>query len=86
MTQTLAPENRKPRPVATAEARSSQRRVSYLISIGKLIRPALCEGCGAEGKTEGAHYDYAEPERVKWLCRSCHSKWDWAEPKGGTNG
>ncbi len=25
-----------------------------------------------------------EPLRVRWLCRSCHVKWDKAEPKGVT--
>ena len=82
--QTFAPADRKPRQAATHAARKAHSRVAYLVSTGKLVRPTTCEQCGAEGKTQGAHYNYAEPERVKWLCRSCHARWDWAEPKGGT--
>ena len=82
--QVMAAKDRKPRPVATPEAKRAQRRVRWLIESGKLSRPSSCEECGCEAKTEGAHYDYAQPELVRWLCRSCHSKWDCAEPKGGT--
>jgi len=84
MAQTLAPENRKPRPTATPKARRAQRRVAWLIESGRLTRPSACEECGCEARIEGAHYDYDQPELVRWLCRSCHSKWDCAEPKGGT--
>jgi hypothetical protein len=82
--QVMAAGERKPRPIATTEARRAQRRVAWLIESGRLTRPSACEECGCETKTEGAHYDYDQPELVRWLCRSCHSKWDCAEPKGGT--
>jgi hypothetical protein len=68
----------------TAEARA-QRTVRYHVSAGTLIRPTRCEECGTESdRIEGAHFDYAEPLRVRWLCRSCHVLWDKREPKGGT--
>ena len=75
---------RKPRPRPSPEARYAQSRVSYLVSSGKLTRPDRCEECGGQGRIEAAHYNYAEPERVRWLCCSFPRKWDWASPKNGT--
>ncbi|MFQ6047992.1 MAG: hypothetical protein ACE5K7_01350 [Phycisphaerae bacterium] len=52
---------------------------------GHITRPSVCEECGAtDRKIEAAHYDYDEPLRVRWLCRSCHVRWDRREPKGAT--
>ncbi len=79
-------EKRKPRQKPTRAARYAQRRIAYLVDIGRIMKPTACEQCGGERRRlEAAHYSYDEPERVRWLCRSCHSKWDWAEPKGGTH-
>lgn len=67
-----------------AEARileRARRAVSKAISRGELIRPETCEACGAAGKIQGAHFDYSRPLEVRWLCRSCHTRWDAAEPK-----
>lgn len=51
--------------------------VAKAIKDGALIRPDQCEECASTGKpVEGAHYDYDEPLKVRWLCRSCHKKWD----------
>lgn len=56
--------------------------VARAIRNGTLIRPDSCEECLASGvPIQAAHYDYHEPLRVRWLCRSCHSQWDLAEPK-----
>jgi len=33
---------------------------------------------------EAAHHDYDQPLHVRWLCRSCHVRWDKREPKNGT--
>jgi hypothetical protein len=55
--------------------------VSRAIKKGLLTRPAECEECRKACKPEAAHRDYARPLDVRWLCRSCHRRWDRAEPK-----
>jgi hypothetical protein len=65
-------------------ARNAQRLVAYYIEQGRLVRPKICEECKMKKKIEAAHYDYAEPLRVRWLCVSCHRKWDKQNPKGVT--
>lgn len=65
-------------------ARSAQSLLRYHVLAGNIVRPTCCEECGVSGRIEGAHFNYAEPLRVRWLCRSCHVRWDKAEPKGGT--
>lgn len=79
----MRPEERKPRAVATIAARRAHGLVNYYISAGKLVRPYCCSECGGTGRIEAAHYDYSRPLLVRWLCRSCHSRWDHREPKGG---
>jgi hypothetical protein len=70
---------------STREARSAQSLLRYHVQAGHIIRPSVCEECGANScKIEAAHYDYAEPLRVRWLCCSCHRRWDMREPKGAT--
>ena len=66
------------------KARSAQSLLRYHIEAGHITRPEICEACGEHGRTEGAHYNYDEPLRVRWLCRSCHIRWDKREPKGAT--
>jgi hypothetical protein len=66
-------------------ARNAQNLLRYHVQAGHIVRPAACEECGATGRRiEGAHFDYAEPLRVRWLCISCHRRWDKASPKGAT--
>jgi hypothetical protein len=66
-------------------ARTAQSLLRYHIVAKHIIRPAVCEECGATGRPiEGAHYNYDEPLRVRWLCRSCHRRWDKRQPKGAT--
>lgn len=70
---------------ATTKARSAQSLLRYHVQSGNIVRPDTCEECGVSDRhIEGAHYDYDEPLRVRWLCVSCHRKWDKQRPKGGT--
>lgn len=75
---------RKIRHGPTVEARRAQGLVRYYVGIGLLTRPRTCEQCGDTGRIEAAHYDYKEPLRVRWLCVSCHRRWDKYLPKNGT--
>jgi len=36
---------------------------------------AACTNCGQVKRVEGHHDDYAFPNVVRMLCRSCHKKW-----------
>lgn len=66
-------------------ARTAQNLLRYHIQAGHIRRPNTCEECGATNcKIEGAHFDYHQPLWVRWLCRSCHVRWDKRQPKGGT--
>ncbi len=76
--------DRKPKAEATHLARAAQSAVARAIKSGVLHRPETCSECGRTGRIEAAHQDYNAPLDIRWLCRSCHSKWDWAQPKGGT--
>lgn len=67
-----------------SKARSAQSLLRYHIQAGNITRPKICEQCGIKSKIEGAHYNYDEPLRVRWLCRSCHIIWDKADPKNAT--
>ena len=68
-----------------SHARNAQSLVAYHLKKGHLTRGGRCEECGAtDRRIEAAHRDYRRPLDVRWLCRSCHVKWDKAEPKGAT--
>jgi len=64
------------------KARSAQSLLRYHVQAGNVVRPSVCEECGATNRRiEGAHFNYEEPLRVRWLCRSCHVRWDKGDPK-----
>src|SRR5271157_822673 len=65
------------------KAKAAQGLVRYYIDTGKLYRPQECSQCGRRGRIEAAHQDYDFPLTIRWLCRSCHVRWDRQEPKGG---
>ena len=68
-----------------AKARNAQSLLRYHIQAGNVVRPGRCEECGATNRRiEGAHFNYDEPLRVRWLCVPCHRRWDKREPKQAT--
>ena len=77
--------NRKHQEKYREEYKLSSRcrsAVYMAIKKGILMRPDECEWCGKSKKRiEAAHYDYSKPLDVKWLCSSCHKKWDHQDPK-----
>ncbi len=75
---------RSKKTVTKPIAKNAQRLLKYYIDKGRIIRPNKCEECKQEKKIEGAHYNYNQPLKVRWLCTSCHRLWDRKEPKGGT--
>jgi hypothetical protein len=38
----------------------------------RVVKPTVCEGCGAEKRLHGHHEDYGKPLEVRWLCGMCH--------------
>lgn len=62
-------------------ARYVKNLVQAAIRDGVLVRPTACAECGGPGPIEAAHASYDEPLVVRWLCRSCHRRWDAIEPK-----
>jgi hypothetical protein len=68
-----------------SKARSAQSLLRYHVQAGHIVRPTTCEECGAtDRRIEGAHFNYDEPLRVRWLCVPCHRRWDKREPKQAT--
>ena len=55
--------------------------ITRAVRQGLLVRPAVCSECGKQGKIEAAHDDYSKPFDIRWLCISCHRRWDRSEPK-----
>lgn len=64
--------------------RRARQQVYVAIRRGDLVRPDQCEQCGASSYCEAAHHDYNLPLAVRWLCRTCHRRWDASEPKTRT--
>jgi hypothetical protein len=63
----------------------ANKAVYTAVKNGTLVRPAACEECGRVCRVDGAHFNYVEKLRVRWLCRSCHTKWDASKPKSKTH-
>lgn len=76
---------RKRKTVAIGKARSAQSLIAYHVKSGRISKPDTCEHCGRSGiAIEAAHEDYDQPLKVRWLCVSCHRRWDKQNPKHGT--
>ena len=54
------------------ERHRAQKRVSYALRTGALVRPDRCERCQTPTKLHAHHEDYAKPLEVSWLCQACH--------------
>ena len=49
------------------------RRVVYAaLRRGRLVRPFICQRCGALAHLHAHHEDHARPLDVLWLCEPCH--------------
>lgn len=58
------------------EKRNAYNKLRRAIARGDASpAPESCQECGATGKVEGHHDDYALPLSVRWLCRACHKAW-----------
>lgn len=62
--------------IESPEKYRAQSLLNRAIKSGKIVRSKTCEVCGAVGRIEGHHPDYAMPYLVKWLCKPCHYKAD----------
>lgn len=70
---------REAAPEAFRAVQRAKGAVERAVKRGQLVRPSVCEECGATPKRiEAAHYDYRAENhlRIRWLCVSCHRKWD----------
>jgi hypothetical protein len=79
--RTLSSRLRAKDPERYRRMRAAHSAVAHALRAGRLIRPASCTACGAHEPLHAAHADYARPLDVRWLCRSCHGRWDASEPK-----
>lgn len=63
------------------ELQPAYRRVAAALKRGELTRPTECQACGRTCKPQAAHEDYSRPLLVRWLCVTCHVRWDDRQPK-----
>lgn len=69
--------NAQPRPTPTSTKPERVRAaglVNMRIRRGAMERPPACTQCGKMGRVDAHHEDYAKPDQVEFLCRSCHMK------------
>jgi hypothetical protein len=66
------PEPRQAYIKRNPEKRKAHDAVASAIRDGRLMRPEVCQRCGARSRIQAHHADYAEPLEVMWLCVRCH--------------
>ena len=62
------------------QKQSARRAVRNALKNGILVRPAICNRCGAspapasDGRStiHGHHHDYSKREKFEWICAQCH--------------
>ena|SRR3990167_4413794 len=50
----------------------AREAVMHALVKGTLIRPDICDACGARDTIQAHHPDYSKPLEVVWLCVFCH--------------
>lgn len=59
-----------------AEKRRAHSIFWRALRTGLIVRPDSCSSCGAKGRIEAHHANYAQPLAVQWLCKPCHYQAD----------
>jgi hypothetical protein len=61
-------------PESTKQERSrANGLINQRVRRKALIVPLTCEQCGKSCRPDAHHDDYSQPDKVRWLCLSCHA-------------
>jgi hypothetical protein len=60
-------------PPSTAPERiRANGLINMRLRRGHITKPDRCDRCRLQKRLDSHHPDYAQPDLVAWLCRSCH--------------